>query len=123
MRRHTSPSYNERADTIVSSRFEPSLNSAMSRLPFSSLSIIRKIFCTRFSGVSSSSGSLTMLPTWIDNQWTPCWSSKRLTYHLVDCFNDLEHLIVSDLAVAINIIQLESPIKLVFHLASASDTE
>lgn len=60
---HTSPSYSDRADTIVSSRLEPSLNSAMSRLPFSSLSIMRKILRTRFSGVSSSSGSLTIEPT------------------------------------------------------------
>lgn len=60
---YTSPSYNDSADTMVSSLLDPSLNSAMSRLPFSSLSIIRKIFLTRFSGVSSSEGSLTMLPT------------------------------------------------------------
>src|SRR5947209_4718455 len=59
---HTSPSYKDNADTIVSSRLLPSLNSAISRLPFSSLSIMRKIFRTRFSGVSSSSGSLTMDP-------------------------------------------------------------
>ena len=59
----TKPSYSESADTMVSSRLLPSLNSAISRLPFSSLSIIRKIFLTRFSGVSSSSGSLTMDPT------------------------------------------------------------
>lgn len=60
---YTSPSYKDSAETIVSSRLLPSLNSSMSRLPFSSLSIMRKIFLTRFSGVSSSSGSLTMEPT------------------------------------------------------------
>jgi hypothetical protein len=59
----TKPSYSDSADTIVSSRLLPSLNSAISRLPFSSLSIMRKIFLTRFSGVSSSSGSWTMDPT------------------------------------------------------------
>jgi len=61
---HTRPSYNERADTIVSSRSLPSLNSAMSSEPFSSLSIILNILRTRFSGVSSSTGSLTIEPTW-----------------------------------------------------------
>jgi hypothetical protein len=78
---YTSPSYSDKADTIVSSRLLPSyaqivsmhlastmkyyltLNSAISRLPFSSLSIILKIFFTLFSGVSSSSGNLTILPT------------------------------------------------------------
>jgi len=60
---HTNPSYSDRAETIVSSLLLPSLNSAMSRLPFSSLSIILNIFLTLFSGVSSSSGSLTMEPT------------------------------------------------------------
>ena len=60
----TRPSYSDNAETMVSSFFDPSLNSAMSRLPFSSLSIMRKILRTRFSGVSSSSGSLTMLPTY-----------------------------------------------------------
>jgi len=39
------------------------LNSAISSEPFSSLSIILNIFFTRFSGVSSSSGSFTILPT------------------------------------------------------------
>jgi len=61
--RHTKPSYRESADTMVSSRLLPSLNSAISSEPFSSLSIILKILRTRFSGVSSSAGSLTMEPT------------------------------------------------------------
>ena len=60
---HTSPSYKLNALTIVSSRLLPSLNSSMSKLPFSSLSIMRKILRTLFSGVSSSSGSLTIEPT------------------------------------------------------------
>lgn len=59
----TSPSYSDSADTMVSSRLLPSLNSAISNEPFSSLSIILKIFFTLFSGVSSSAGSLTMEPT------------------------------------------------------------
>jgi len=60
---YTRPSYKLSADTMVSSLLLPSLNSAISKLPFSSLSIIRKIFLTRFSGVSSSGGSLTIEPT------------------------------------------------------------
>lgn len=62
---YTRPSYKLSADTMVSSLLLPSLNSAISKLPFSSLSIIRKIFLTRFSGVSSSGGSLTIEPTLI----------------------------------------------------------
>jgi hypothetical protein len=106
---------------MVSSRLLPSLNSSMSRLPFSSLSIILKIFLTRFSGVSSSSGSLTIEPT--------CKSSALVlargqtlavsTYHLVYRSDNTQHLLIADSPVAINVVQLKSPVQLVFHLASA----
>ena len=41
------------------------------------------------------------------------------TYHLVDRLDNLEHLVVADLAVAINVVQLEGPVELVLHLAAA----
>ena len=44
-------------------------------------------------------------------------------YHLVDCFNNSQHLIVTDLSITIDIIQLECPIKLILHLSSACDTQ
>ena len=45
------------------------------------------------------------------------------TYHLVDSLDNLEHLVVANLAIAVNVIQLESPIQFVLHLASAGDTQ
>ena len=47
----------------------------------------------------------------------------RATYHLVDRLHDLEHLVVADLSVSVNVVELESPVQLVFHLASAGDAE
>lgn len=87
---HTKPSYSDSAETIVSSRLLPSLNSAISSDPFSSLSIILNILRTRFSGVSSSAGSLTIEPTF--HLVSRCmWRAKihNEAYHLVYCFHDL----------------------------------
>lgn len=60
---YTRPSYSESAWTIDGSAFEPSWNSCSVNFPSSFLSIIAKILSTRFSGVFSSSGSSTVLPT------------------------------------------------------------
>lgn len=110
-RDHTRPSYKESAETMVSSRLLPSLNSAMSNDPFSSLSIIRNILRTRFSGVSSSSGSLTMDPTWINRGNSDICRereqgeiSEGYTDHFVDCFHNLQHLLVADFSVSVDVI-------------------
>lgn len=53
-------------------------------------------------------------------------SSRRRTpkaYHLVNRLDDLEHLVVADLAIAVDIVELEGPVKLVLHLAAASNAE
>lgn len=55
--RRTEPTW-----TIVGSFFEPSANSSYVSLWSWLKSIVLKIFVTRFSGVSSSGGSLTMAP-------------------------------------------------------------
>lgn len=41
------------------------------------------------------------------------------TYHLVYRLDNLEHLVVAYLAVAVNVVQLEGPVELVLHLAAA----
>ena len=46
-----------------------------------------------------------------------------MAYHLVNRFYNLQHLIIADLAVTINIVQLERPIKFILHLPSRGDTE
>jgi len=51
----------------------------MNYQPTSSLSIIRKILATLFCGVSSSSGSLTMDPT-----WTRSTANEHQRTHLTD---------------------------------------
>lgn len=50
-------------------------------------------------------------------------SPKDQIYHLVDRLDDLQHLLVADQAVPIQIVQLERPLELVSHLAAAGDTE
>ena len=45
------------------------------------------------------------------------------TYHFVDGLYNGQHLLVAYLAVAINVVQLERPIQLVLHLATAGDTQ
>ena len=44
-------------------------------------------------------------------------------YHLVNSLDNLEHLVVADLAVAVNVVQLERPVKLVLHLAAARNAQ
>lgn len=39
------------------------------------------------------------------------------THHLVDGLDDGQHLLVADLAVAVNVVQLKGPVQLVLHLA------
>ena len=46
-----------------------------------------------------------------------------MTYHLVNSLDDLEHLVVAYLTVAVDIVQLEGPVQLVLHLAAAGDAE
>ena len=45
------------------------------------------------------------------------------THHLVYGLNDGQHLLVADLAIAVNVVQLECPVQLVFHLAAAGDAQ
>lgn len=45
------------------------------------------------------------------------------TNHLVNGLDNLEHLVVADLAVAVNVVQLEGPVQLVLHLAAARDAQ
>lgn len=44
-------------------------------------------------------------------------------YHLVDGLYYLQHLVVGDFSISINIVQFKCPVEFVLHLASASDTE
>lgn len=48
---------------------------------------------------------------------------REVTYHLVDRLDDSEHLVVADLAVAVDVVQLEGPVEFVFHLSPAGDAE
>ena len=45
------------------------------------------------------------------------------TYHLVDCLNNLQHLLITNLAVSIDVIQLERPFELVLHLPTTRHTQ
>ena len=44
-------------------------------------------------------------------------------YHLIYSLDNLEHLLVADLAVAADVVELEGPVELVLHLAAAGDAE
>ena len=44
-------------------------------------------------------------------------------YHFVDSLHYCQHLIVADLAIAIDIVQLERPIQFVLHLAATSHAQ
>lgn len=44
-------------------------------------------------------------------------------YHFVDSLNNLQHLIVADLSISINIVQLESPVQLILCLAPARNAQ
>ena len=44
-------------------------------------------------------------------------------YHFIDRFYYLEHFVVADLAVTVDVVELEGPVKLVLHLAAARDAQ
>jgi hypothetical protein len=44
-------------------------------------------------------------------------------YHFIDGLHDGQHLVVTDLAVAVNVVELKGPIQLVLHLAAAGDAQ
>lgn len=44
-------------------------------------------------------------------------------YHFVDGLDNLEHFVVADLAVSVNVVQLEGPVELVLHLAAARNAQ
>ncbi len=44
-------------------------------------------------------------------------------YHLVNSLNNSQHLVIANLSIPINIIKLERPIELIFHLPSARDAQ
>lgn len=46
-----------------------------------------------------------------------------MTYHLVYGLYDSQHLLVADLAVTINVIELERPVQLVLHLSAARNAQ
>src|SRR6266536_1754425 len=48
---------------------------------------------------------------------------SRGTYHFVDSFDNSQHFLVANLSISIDVIQLESPIQLVFHLTPGRDTQ
>lgn len=43
------------------------------------------------------------------------------TYHLIDCFDNCKHLVVADLAITVDIVELECPVEFVLHFAATSD--
>jgi len=45
------------------------------------------------------------------------------TNHFIDGLHDGQHLVVTDLAVAVNVVELKGPIQLVLHLAAAGDAQ
>lgn len=48
---------------------------------------------------------------------------RHVTYHFVDGFHNLEHFVVGDLAVAVNVVELKGPVELILHLAAASNAQ
>ena len=48
---------------------------------------------------------------------------RGVVYHLVNGLDNLEHLVVANLAVAVNVVQLERPVELVLHLAAARNAQ
>ena len=44
-------------------------------------------------------------------------------YHFIYGFHDLQHLFIADLAITIYVVELESPVQLILHLASAGDAQ
>lgn len=45
------------------------------------------------------------------------------TYHFVNGLDNLEHLVVADFAISVNVVQLEGPVQLILRLPSARDTQ
>ena len=48
---------------------------------------------------------------------------KIKTYHLVDCFDNDQHLVITKFFITVNIVELKSQVELVFHLSAACDTK
>ena len=44
-------------------------------------------------------------------------------YHLVNRFNDLQHLVIANLAVTVNVVKLERPVQFILHCAPRSNAE
>ena len=44
-------------------------------------------------------------------------------YHLVDSLHNRQHLLIRDLAISVNIIQLEGPIQFILHTTPRRDRE
>ena len=68
-----------------------------------------------------------MEPTWTCISQLPrpdnrCAERSR-TYHLVDRLDNLQHLVVADLTVAVNVVELKGPVELVLHLAAARNAQ
>lgn len=47
----------------------------------------------------------------------------RRSYHLIDRFHDSQHFIITDLPVAIDIVQLKGPVQFILHLATRRDRQ
>jgi hypothetical protein len=62
-----------------------------------------------------------MLPTCLVSR--DSGRKRRDAYHLVDGFHNGKHLLVGDLAVAVNVVEVERPVELVLHLAAARHAE
>lgn len=52
-----------------------------------------------------------------------CEYNEDENYHFVNRLHDLQHLIVTNLSIPIDIIQLKRPIQFIFHLPAARDTQ
>jgi hypothetical protein len=50
-------------------------------------------------------------------------TERRGAYHFVDGLHNREHFLVADLAVPIDVVQLERPIQLILHLPSTGNTQ
>lgn len=50
-------------------------------------------------------------------------NGDKETHHLVDSFDNSEHFFVTDLSIAIYIVELKCPIEFVLHFATAGYTE
>lgn len=48
---------------------------------------------------------------------------NKRTHHLVDGFDDSEHLFVTDLSIPIYVVELECPVEFILHFATTSHTE